>query len=87
MTGAGGRSNDLTRLTAAALADMIAGGEVSSREVTQAHLDRIAAVDGDVHAFLHINTEGALETASAVDETERRSGDYRDPDVPPLAAP
>ena len=29
-------------------------GEVSSVEVTQAHLDRIAAVDADVHAFLHV---------------------------------
>ncbi len=67
MTGAGGRANDLTRLTAATLADMIAGGEVSSREVTQAHLDRIAAVDGDVHAFLHVSGERALAQADAVD--------------------
>ena len=29
-------------------------------EVTQAHLDRIAAVDGAVHAFLHVDAEGAL---------------------------
>lgn len=58
---------DLTRLTAATLADMIAGGEVTSREVTQAHLDRIAAVDGDVHAFLHVAGERALAQADAVD--------------------
>ena len=44
-------------MTAAALADAIAGGEVSSREVTQAHLDRIAAVDGAVHAFLHVSAD------------------------------
>ena len=67
MTGAGGRAGDLTRLTAATLADMIAGGEVSSREVTQAHLDRIAAVEGDVHAFLHVSGERALAQADAVD--------------------
>ena len=28
--------------------------------MTQAHLDRIAAVDGAVHAFLHVDAEGAL---------------------------
>jgi aspartyl-tRNA(Asn)/glutamyl-tRNA(Gln) amidotransferase subunit A len=55
-------------MTAATLADMIAGGEVSSREVTQAHLDRIAAVDGEVHAFLHVSAERALQQADAVDQ-------------------
>ena len=30
---------------------------LSAVEVTQAHLDRIAAVDDDVHAFLHVDTE------------------------------
>ncbi|MCR3719427.1 MULTISPECIES: Asp-tRNA(Asn)/Glu-tRNA(Gln) amidotransferase subunit GatA [Prauserella salsuginis group] len=59
--------SDLTRLTAAELADKIHAGEVSAAETTQAHLDRIAAVDGDVHAFLHVDAEGALEAARAVD--------------------
>ncbi|MBB3052374.1 aspartyl-tRNA(Asn)/glutamyl-tRNA(Gln) amidotransferase subunit A [Prauserella isguenensis] len=59
--------SDLTRLTAAELADKIHTGEVSAAETTQAHLDRIAAVDGDVHAFLHVDAEGALEAARAVD--------------------
>jgi aspartyl-tRNA(Asn)/glutamyl-tRNA(Gln) amidotransferase subunit A len=54
-------------MTAAALADAIAGGEVSSREVTQAHLDRIAAVDGAVHAFLHVSADLARQQADAVD--------------------
>nr|WP_221219732.1 Asp-tRNA(Asn)/Glu-tRNA(Gln) amidotransferase subunit GatA [Prauserella isguenensis] len=57
----------MTRLTAAELADKIHTGEVSAAETTQAHLDRIAAVDGDVHAFLHVDAEGALEAARAVD--------------------
>ncbi|WP_075846668.1 Asp-tRNA(Asn)/Glu-tRNA(Gln) amidotransferase subunit GatA [Saccharomonospora sp. CUA-673] len=59
--------SDLTRLTAAELADKIHTGEVSAAETTQAHLDRIAAVDGDVHAFLHVDADGALEAARAVD--------------------
>ncbi len=58
---------DLTRLSAAQLADVLAAGEVSSVEATQAHLDRIAAVDGDVHAFLHVSDEDALTTARDVD--------------------
>jgi aspartyl-tRNA(Asn)/glutamyl-tRNA(Gln) amidotransferase subunit A len=60
--------SDLTRRTAAELAAMIQAGEVSSVEVTQAHLDRIAAVDHAVHAFLHVDTGGALAAARAVDE-------------------
>lgn len=59
--------SDLIRKDASVLADLIAKKEVSAVEVAQAHLDRISAVDGDVHAFLHIDTEGALASAAAVD--------------------
>ncbi|GAA2728899.1 Asp-tRNA(Asn)/Glu-tRNA(Gln) amidotransferase subunit GatA [Cellulomonas aerilata] len=58
---------DLTRLSAADLAGRLATGEVSSVEATQAHLDRIAAVEPAVHAFLHVNGEDALATARDVD--------------------
>lgn len=58
--------SDLTRLSAADLASKLASGEVSSVEATQAHLDRIAAVDGDVHAYLHVNAE-ALDAAALID--------------------
>jgi aspartyl-tRNA(Asn)/glutamyl-tRNA(Gln) amidotransferase subunit A len=61
-------STDLTRRTARELADALAAGETTSAEITQAHLDRIAAVDGEVHAFLHVDAEGALEQARASDE-------------------
>ncbi len=70
-------SSPLTVLTAAELASKLEAGEVSSVEVTQAHLDRIAAVDGGVHAFLHIN-EQALETAAAVD-ARRAAGEKLGP--------
>ncbi len=66
--------SDLTRLTAAELAAAIAAGETSSVDVTQAHLDRIAAVDDRVHAFLHIDADGALATAKQVD-AQRASGE------------
>jgi aspartyl-tRNA(Asn)/glutamyl-tRNA(Gln) amidotransferase subunit A len=58
--------SDLTRLTAADLADQLASGAVSSVEATQAHLDRIAEVDGDVHAFLHVS-DHALDVAAQID--------------------
>jgi len=59
--------SDLVRMGAADLASVIRDGMISAVEVTQAHLDRIAAVDGDVHAFLHVDAEGALEAAAAAD--------------------
>jgi aspartyl-tRNA(Asn)/glutamyl-tRNA(Gln) amidotransferase subunit A len=58
---------DLTRRTAAQTAASVASGEVSAVEVVQAHLDRIGEVDAQVHAFLHVDTDGALAAAKAVD--------------------
>jgi len=63
-------AGDLTRLTAADLADRIARHDVSAVEVTQAHLNRIAEVDEKIHAFLHVDTEGALAQAKRVDAGE-----------------
>ncbi|MEQ3548904.1 Asp-tRNA(Asn)/Glu-tRNA(Gln) amidotransferase subunit GatA [Pseudonocardia nematodicida] len=60
--------SDLTRLTAAELASKIHSREVSAVEAAQAHLDRIDAVDGTVHAFLHVGAESALASAALVDE-------------------
>ena len=57
---------DITRLSAADLADKLASREISSVEATRAHLDRIAAVDGDVHAFLHVS-DRALDAAAEID--------------------
>ncbi|MEE6273608.1 Asp-tRNA(Asn)/Glu-tRNA(Gln) amidotransferase subunit GatA [Georgenia sp. MJ206] len=65
-------SDDLTRLSAADLAQRLRAGEVSSAEVTSAHLERIAAVEPDVHAFLHVNGEEAMATAHDVDERRAR---------------
>ena len=65
---------DLVRLSAAETAAAVAAGEASAVEVAQAHLDRIAAVDGSVKAYLHVDTEGALEAARAVDK-QRANGE------------
>jgi aspartyl-tRNA(Asn)/glutamyl-tRNA(Gln) amidotransferase subunit A len=69
---------DLIRATAAETAAAIAGGEVSAVEVTQGHLDRISAVDDRVHAFLHVDADGALAAAKIVDE-RRAAGEPAGP--------
>ncbi len=58
---------DLTRLTASQHSELLRSRAVSARELATAHLDRIAAVDGDIHAFLHVDSEGALAAADAID--------------------
>jgi aspartyl-tRNA(Asn)/glutamyl-tRNA(Gln) amidotransferase subunit A len=60
---------DLVRMTAGRLAELLTAGEVSAVEVTRAHLDRIAATDDRVHAFLHVDSDGALAAAAEVDRT------------------
>ena len=60
-------SPDPTRLTAAELADLLAAGEVSSRELTAAHLERTRTVDDRTHAYLHVAEEAALAAADDVD--------------------
>ncbi|MFF2543901.1 Asp-tRNA(Asn)/Glu-tRNA(Gln) amidotransferase subunit GatA [Kitasatospora sp. NPDC058063] len=69
---------ELIRFTAAETAGAIAKGEVSAVEVAQAHLDRIDAVDKKVNAFLHVDTEGALAAARAVDD-KRAKGEELGP--------
>ncbi len=63
--------------SASAIAESLSKGESSAVEVAQEHLDRIAAVDGDVHAFLYIDTEGALAQAADIDK--RRAAGERLP--------
>ena len=72
-------TTSLVHLSAADLSTRLAAGDVSSVDVTRAHLDRIEAVDGDVHAFLHVN-QNALAAAKSID-SRRAAGD----DLGPLA--
>jgi aspartyl-tRNA(Asn)/glutamyl-tRNA(Gln) amidotransferase subunit A len=65
--------SDLTRLSATEIAEAISRGEVAAVEVAQAHLDRITSIDSAVHAFLHVDVDGAMAAARAVDEA-RASG-------------
>ncbi|KQW03564.1 glutamyl-tRNA amidotransferase [Leifsonia sp. Root4] len=70
--------SDIIRLSAAELGAKIASGDVTSVEATQAHLDRIAAVDGAVHAYLHVAPELALAAAARVD-AQRAAGEKLGP--------
>ena len=64
--------------SAAQMADALSKGEITSVELTEAHLDRISAVDSQVKAFLHVDTEGALAQAKDVD-ARRKSGEKLSP--------
>ena len=68
----------MIRNSASEMASKLASGEITSVALTQAHLDQISAVDKDVHAFLHVDTEGALAQAAAVD-AKRKSGENLSP--------
>jgi aspartyl-tRNA(Asn)/glutamyl-tRNA(Gln) amidotransferase subunit A len=58
---------DLHFLTIHEAAELLAKREVSSRELTQAALGRIASTDGKVHAFLAVTADRALAQADAAD--------------------
>lgn len=53
---------------ATSLAACIAGGYVSSRDVVQAHLDRIAEVNPQINAIVTLRAEAALREADLADE-------------------
>ena len=55
-------------LDATALAELIRTGQLSSREVVQAHLDRISAVNPKINAVVTLTAENALEAADAADK-------------------
>ncbi|NUQ39535.1 MAG: Asp-tRNA(Asn)/Glu-tRNA(Gln) amidotransferase GatCAB subunit A, partial [Caldilineales bacterium] len=57
-------------------------GEISSVELTQAYLDRIALLDPQVHAYLHVDADLALAQAAAAD-ARRAAGE----DAPLLGVP
>ncbi|HXD45881.1 MAG TPA: amidase [Pseudolabrys sp.] len=65
---------ELTALTAIEAAELIAAGELTSEAYVGACLDRIAAMDGDVRAFVHLDPDAALAQAQALDERQRDGG-------------
>ena len=66
--------SELTSRSAVELARLVRDGEVSAVEVVDAHLARIAELDGGVHAFLHVTEASAREDAAAVDRRRATDG-------------
>ncbi len=54
-------------ISATEVAAGVKGGQWTARQLLDEHLAAIAAGDGDVHAFLHVDAEGARAAADAVD--------------------
>ncbi len=66
----------LIDLTIWELSTLLRKKEVSSKEVTEAYLERIDAVDQKVKAYITVTAEGALKAAEEADEKIAR-GDQR----------
>ncbi len=64
--------SDLNGWTAARIAASVAAGEVSAVDVVEAHLERIAAVDPVLHAFVDVRAEAALAEAGEQDARAAR---------------
>ena len=62
----------LNGLTASEASTKLASGEITSESLTRDCLNRIAARDGDIHAWDYIDPDYALEQAKALDGEARR---------------
>lgn len=60
--------SELFTLTIHEAHELLRRGEISSVELTRAHLQRIAAVDDQVQAYLHVAPDLALAQAAAADQ-------------------
>jgi aspartyl-tRNA(Asn)/glutamyl-tRNA(Gln) amidotransferase subunit A len=70
--------NDLHHLTIAEAGRLFRSRKLSPVELTRAYLDRIAAIDGNLHSYLLVTGERALGEATAA-EAELMSGTDRGP--------
>ena len=59
--------NEVNFKTATELAALLAEKKISARELMQAQLDGIRAVDGKIRAFLSVDEADALAQADAAD--------------------
>ena len=66
---------NLVRLSAAEMAEKLRNKEISSRELTQAEIDVIAAAEPDIKAFLTVSAKEALDQADKVDEARAKGED------------
>src|SRR2546426_11014659 len=66
-------TDDLTRLHAHEMAERLRAGDVSSHELTEAHVSLAERQDRGLHAWLTIDRARALQEADAADERLRRA--------------
>ena len=72
----------MTELIERSLTELLAGldaGEFSSRQLTQAYIDRIQQLEDTYKCYLHVAAEKALAQADAADQQRRQGGE-----LPPL---
>ncbi len=67
-------ANELWQESASSLASMIRSGATTSREVIEAHLERIDAVNGAVNAVVEVRPDEVRAEADAADATQRSGG-------------
>ncbi|HEX7290157.1 MAG TPA: amidase [Conexibacter sp.] len=64
--------HDLLFRPADELAALVRSGEITARELVSASLERIEALDGQVNAFTHVDADGALAAADAIQAGDER---------------
>jgi aspartyl-tRNA(Asn)/glutamyl-tRNA(Gln) amidotransferase subunit A len=69
----------LTDLSLIEAQTLLQKGEISSRELTQAALERISALDVNLHAFLHVAAKAALEQADEADRRRKTEAGSKNP--------
>src|SRR5918999_4049296 len=65
--------SDWVGRTATEIAAAVRAGDATAHEVTRAHLDRIAAIDGVLVAFVRVRADAALDEAAAIDARADRA--------------
>ena len=58
----------LNQATAHELSTRLQQGEITARQLVEAALDRIGAIDGQINAFISVDPEGALAHADDIDQ-------------------
>jgi aspartyl-tRNA(Asn)/glutamyl-tRNA(Gln) amidotransferase subunit A len=66
-------STDATEQTVVALRAMLESG-ATAVDITQPYLDRIAATDGELGAYLHVDPEAVLARAAEIDAAGTKTG-------------
>ena len=65
---------NMTSLSAGEMAAAILRREISSTELVEAHLERIARLNPHLNAFVHVDIEGARKQAKAADAALKEGG-------------